>query len=52
MQVVFLGSLKEAGMSPTLFLSAVSQRFPNMQRHNLYHHVQQFEMKEIPTLEP
>lgn len=52
MQVVLLGSLKKAGMSTTLFFSAVSQRFPNVKRHNLYHHVQQFEMKEIPTLEP
>lgn len=32
--------------------SAVGQRFPNVQKHNLYHNVQQFEMKEIITLEP
>lgn len=32
--------------------SAVGQRFPNMQRHDLHHNGQQFEMKEIITLEP
>lgn len=32
--------------------SAVSQRFPNMQKHNLYHNVQQFKIKEIITLKP
>lgn len=52
MQVVLLGSLKKADVYATLYFSALSQKAPNKQRHNLHHNVQQCEIGEITTLKP